>query len=87
MCQRLSKIQLLKNRQQISFSSSFDMGAFDCQVGDTVNITNSRMGWSNKTYQVIDWGFDFNNEDGGLQITAQFKETASAVYDFSTSDY
>jgi major membrane immunogen (membrane-anchored lipoprotein) len=87
MCQRLSKIQLLKNRQQISFSGSFDMGAFDCQVGDTVNITNSRMGWSNKTYQVIDWGFDFNNEDGGLQITAQFKETASAVYDFSTSDY
>ena len=63
------------------------MGAFDCQVGDTVNITNSRMGWSNKTYQVIDWGFDINNEDGSLQITAQFKETASAVYNFSTSDY
>ena len=87
MCQRLSKIQLLKNRQQINFSASFDMGAFDCQVGDTVNITNSRMGWSNKTYQVIDWGFDINNEDGSLQITAQFKETASAVYNFSTSDY
>ena len=87
MCQRLSKIQLLKNRQQISFSASFDMGAFDCQVGDTVNITNSRMGWSNKTYQVIDWGFALNNEDGGLKIDAQFKETASAVYDFATSDY
>ena len=87
MCQRLSKIQLLKNRQQISFSSSFDMGAFDCQVGDTVNITNSRMGWSNKTYQVIDWGFDLSGDDGSLQITAQFKETASAVYDFATSDY
>ncbi len=86
-CQRLSKIQLLKNRQQISFSSTFDMGAFDCQVGDTVNITNSRMGFSNKTFQVIDWGFDFDNDEGGLQVTAQFKETASAVYDFATSDY
>jgi len=87
MCQRLSKIQLLKNRQQISFSASFDMGAFDCQVGDTVNITNSRMGWSNKTYQVIDWGFALDNAEGGLKIDAQFKETASAVYDFATSDY
>ena len=86
-CQRLSKIQLLKNRQQISFSASFDMGAFDCQVGDTVNITNSRMGFSNKTFQVIDWGFALDNEDGGLKIDAQFKETASDVYDFTTSDY
>ena len=86
-CQRLSKIQLLKNRQQISFSSTFDMGAFDCQIGDTVNITNSRMGFSNKTFQVIDWGFDFDNDEGGLQVTAQFKETASAVYNFATSDY
>ena len=63
------------------------MGAFDCQVGDTVNITNSRMGWSNKTYQVIDWGFALDNAEGGLKIDAQFKETASAVYDFATSDY
>ena len=63
------------------------MGAFDCQVGDTVNITNSRMGWSNKTFMVMDWGFNTDGYDGSLTITAQFKEIASAVYDFSTSDY
>ena len=86
-CQRLSKIQLLKVRQQISFSASFDMTAFNCDVGDTVNITNARMGWSNKTFQVLDWGFALNGQDGSLLITANFKETASAIYDFSTDNY
>ena len=86
-CQRLSKIQLLKVRQQISFSASFDMTAFNCDVGDTVNITNARMGWTNKTFQVLDWGFALNGSDGSLLITANFKETASAIYDFSTSNY
>jgi len=87
MCQRLSKIQLLKVRQQISFSASFDMGAFDLDVGDTVNITNARLGFTNKTFQVLEWGFTINGDDGSLQISANFKEIASAVYDFATSDY
>ena len=86
-CQRLSKIQLLKVRQQISFSASFDMTAFNCDVGDTVNITNARMGWTNKTFQVLDWGFGLNGSDGSLLITANFKETASAIYDFDTDNY
>ena len=87
MCQRLSKIQLLKVRQQISFSASFDMTAFKCDIGDTVNITYARMGWTNKTFQVLDWGFGLNAENGSLLITANFKETASAIYDFTTSNY
>ena len=87
MCQRLSKIQLLKVRQQISFSASFDMGAFKLDIGDTVNITNARMGFTNKTFQVLEWGFTIDGNDGSLQISANFKEIASAVYDFATSDY
>jgi len=87
MCQRLSKIQLLKVRQQIAFSGSFDMTAFNCDVGDTVNITNARMGWTNKKFQVLDWGFALNADDGSLLISATFKETASVIYDFATGDY
>ncbi len=86
-CQRLSKIQLLKARQQISFSASFNMEAFQLNVGDTVYVTNARLGWTNKTYQVVDWNFSVNPEDGALSINCEFREIASAVYDFSTSDY
>jgi hypothetical protein len=87
MCQRLSKIQLLKVRQQISFSANFDMTAFKLNVGDTVNITNARMGWTNKTFQVHDWSFEIQGDGGVLEIACQFKETASAIYDFATSNY
>ena len=86
MCQRLSNIQLLKVRNQISFSSSFDLKAFKLTVGDTVNISNARMGWTNKTFQVIDWGFSLNG-NGNLQVDCQFKETASAIYDYTTANY
>jgi hypothetical protein len=86
MCQRLSNIQLLKVRNQISFSSSFDLKAFKLTVGDTVNINNARMGWTNKTFQVIDWSFSLNG-NGNLQVDCQFKETASAIYDYTTANY
>ena len=86
-CQRLSKIQLLKARQQISFSATFDMTAFKLNIGDTVNVTNERFGWSNKTYQVVDWEFMIDPTEGNLSINCEFREIASAVYDFSTSDY
>ena len=85
-CQRLSKIQLLKGRQQISFSATFNMEAFQLNVGDTVQITNERFGFTNKTFQVTDWNFAID-PNGALNIACDFREIASAVYDFSTSDY
>ena len=86
-CQRLSKIQLLKARQQISFSTTLSMEAFQLNVGDTVYISNARFGWTNKTFQIVDWNFQPDIQTGNLLIAAEFREIASAVYDFATSDY
>ena len=89
-CQRLAKIQLQKARQQISLSATFDLNAFQLEVGDTVRITNSRMGFSAKEFEVTGWNFATQNDDDGnpgLIINCDLRETASAVYDFSTSDY
>ena len=86
-CQRLSKIQLLKARQQISFSTTLSMEAFQLNVGDTVYISNVRFGWTNKTFQLVDWNFQPDIQTGNLLISAEFREIASAVYDFATSDY
>ena len=89
-CQRLAKIQLQKARQQISATATFDLTAFQLEVGDTVQITNSRMGFSSKTFEVTGWNFNTINDDEGvpgLVVGCELRETASAVYDFSTSDY
>jgi len=87
--QRLAKIQLQKARQQISFTSTFDLNAFQLDIGDTVQITNSRLGFTDKTFELTGWQFSMNqgNEAPIPVIDAEFRETASAVYDFSTSDY
>ena len=87
--QRLAKIQLLKARQQISFATSFNLDAFELDIGDTVQITNSRLGFSSKTFEVTAWQFAMNQgSDAPIpQVSCEFRETASAVYDFTTSDY
>ena len=87
--QRLAKIQLQKARQQISMVATFDLNAFQLDIGDTVQITNSRLGFTNKTFELTSWSFIMNSGDQAPvpAIDAEFRETASAVYDFSTSDY
>lgn len=86
--QRLAKIQLLKARQQISFASTFNLNAFQLDIGDTVQITNSRLGFTNKTFELTNWSFGMGGEDAPVPvINAEFRETASEVYDFSTGDY
>ena len=87
--QRLAKIQLLKARQQISFTSDFNLDAFELDIGDTVQITNTRLGFSSKTFEVTGWSFSMNqgNDAPIPLVSCEFRETASAVYDFSTSDY
>jgi len=87
--QRLAKINLLKARQQISFTSDFNLDAFELDIGDTVQITNSRLGFSSKTFEVTGWSFSMRQGSDAPTplVSCEFRETASAVYDFSTSDY
>ena len=85
--QRLAKIQLQKARQQISFTTSFNLDAFELDIGDTVNITNERLGFTNKTFEVSSWSFSASGPNPLPVINCEFRETASAVYDFSSSDY
>jgi hypothetical protein len=87
--QRLSKIQLLKARQQISFTAEFNLKAFQLDIGDTVQITNARLGFSNKTFEITNWSFAMSgSSDAPIPVVAcEFRETASAVYNFATSGY
>lgn len=89
-CQRLAKIQLLKARQQITVVATFDLNAFELNIGDTVQITNSRFGFSSKTFEVTNWNITMQSDSSGspaLVVNCELRETASAVYDFATSDY
>lgn len=84
MAQRIAKITLFKNRQQMILSARLRLTAFTLQVGDTVNITNSRFGFSSKVFEVADWTFVGESDDIGIDVV--LKETASSVYDWDAEE-
>lgn len=84
MAQRLAKIVLFKNRQQIQLTCKVNMKGFSLQVGDTVNITNTRLGFTNKVFEVADWSFVMSPQDVGINLT--LKETESSVYTWNAEE-
>ena len=80
--QRIAKVSLFKNRQQMVLTTTLNMKAFKLQVGDTVNITNARFGFSNKQFEVAEWVM--NTEVLGIDVI--LKETSSSVYDWNAEE-
>jgi hypothetical protein len=77
--QRLANIFLRRNREQLTFSASFGLKAFQVQVGDFVYINNTRFGWVNKPFEVTSWTFGL--VDGlDLQVQMTLREISSAVF-------
>ena len=79
-CQRIARILYERQRQQLIVKASFGLRAFKLQVGDTVNLTNARMGWTNKVFEVTDFSFGVEGENN-LVVDLVLRETAASVYD------
>ena len=77
---RIARIMLEENRQQLTIRASFGMRALALQVGDTVEISNARFGWSAKLFQVAEWKFGLD-DDLGFGVEMTLKETAASIYD------
>jgi len=77
---RLALITLESNRQQLTVKASFGVSTLQVQVGDNVKINNTRFGWTNKEFQVINWTFGLT--DGlDLQVEMTLRETSESVFD------
>jgi hypothetical protein len=77
MAQRLAKIMLYRNREQLSLSGNFGIRAFKLQVGDIVTYSNTHLGFSNKTFEVTGWKF-VPTGDGAVEVTLGLSEVSSA---------
>ena len=82
--QRLAKIALFKNRQKISVSAKFKLKAFQFEVGDTLMLTNSRLGFSSKVFEVQSWALNFGADE--VSVDCQLVETNSAVYTWNAEE-
>lgn len=83
--QRMAKILLSRTLEPIQFEATFNMKAFPVSVGDVISITRSDVGWTNKTFEVLEWIFVTPNENGfNIKITA--KEISKEAFNFNLSD-
>lgn len=83
--QRLAKQILFVGREQITLSATFKIEkAFAVQVGDTVELTLDRYGFSQKSFRVMNWSMA--GLDGSApSINMVLQETSSTAYQWSVS--
>jgi len=83
MAQRLAKIELLRARQQITVAMPMKLVGMKANVGDIVQINNTRMGWSSKPFEVVSANIAFGETVG---VDIDFREVSTDVYDWATSE-
>jgi hypothetical protein len=76
---RLARIFIERNRQQLTVSANFGLRAFSVQVGDNITLTNSRMGWTNKEFEVTAWTFQIV-ENYEMQVQMTLRETSESIF-------
>lgn len=83
MAQRLSKIELLKARQQITLTLPLKLQGLKANVGDIVYVNNTRMGWSSKAFEVVAMSMSLDEAPG---VDVDLREISTDVFDWSTAE-
>lgn len=88
MAQRLAKIALFRNRQQVTMDVTCNLAAFKLEVGDTIQFTNSRFGFSSKVFEVAEWQFGVSSSVDSvvLSVSLLLRELNSQVFDWDAEE-
>jgi hypothetical protein len=78
--QRLAKMMLFRNREQIVVNADFGMSAFEIQVGDVVRLTIDRYGWSEKEFEVSSWSMNPDPQGGDMRVSLTLNEISEAAF-------
>lgn len=84
-CQRIARIFLRRNREQLAFTTTLGLKAFQLQVGDNVTITNPRYGWVNKTFEVGSWSFTVTDQLD-IVFPISLREVSPEIFDNSPGE-
>lgn len=84
--QRLAVLELRRAREEITFSARFRLEAMQVRAGDTVMVTNAKLGWSSKVFEVMEWNFASDGTPPQIYIDMTLRETASSVYSWTVAD-
>ena len=85
MAQRIAKLALYRQREQINLSITVGLAGFKAKIGDIINVTNSRLGWTNKSFEVVNWTFGLGN-DMSLIVSMALMEISETVYEWDAEE-
>lgn len=89
MAQRLGAISLDRQRQTSTVSLLTTLEYMKLQPNDWVNVTNSRMSYSSKTFEVISTNLEFAENDGQIFAATRLtlQEIDTTIYDYDAGNY
>ncbi|MAO22836.1 MAG: hypothetical protein CMJ25_18965 [Phycisphaerae bacterium] len=89
MAQRLQRTALLHTRKELSLSVLCNIAYMQLQPFDWVYLTNERLGFTNKTFEVLSTNLEVIESDDVpvLATRLALKEIDSSVYAFASSSY
>lgn len=89
MAQRLGRIALKSQRQTTTLSVLVSLQFMRLQPNDWVYLTNERLGYSQKTFEVLSTNMEVIQDDDVPVIATRLdlKEVEAAVFNFATNDY
>lgn len=89
-CQRLARIDLERNRRQVTVECVCKMRAYELIPGDVVEVTHARFGWDHKEFEVAEARLSLiedNDGNNALGVALTLREVDLNVYGFLVDDY
>ena len=83
--QRLAKMALLRSRQQETITLSCNLSALKFTIGDNIYVTNARLGYNQKIFEVVGYSVGFAS-DGKITVNVEAIETAASIWDWTSTD-
>jgi len=83
--QRIARLTMLKSRLQTAITFSVNLSGMRYKVGDNVKITNAKMGYVEKVFQITSYSLK-PDPSSGLVVEMQAVENSSTAYDWLASD-
>ena len=82
--QRIAKLALLRSRQQEAITIPCNLTALKFKIGDNISVSNTRLGYSGKVFEVVGYSMGFNADQ--MVVNVEAIETAASIWNWQTSD-
>ena len=82
--QRIAQLALRRSRQQESITIPCNLNALKFKVGDNISVTNTRLGYSAKVFEVVGYSMGFSSDQMVVNVDAI--ETASSIWSWDEDE-